>query len=296
MVPLLLVDGHNLLYRAAFATAAEVYSRDVSRRDLTTQFMFFALLRKAVTANLDSWPEIIVVFDGEYGSASRQALDTDYKATRDTSDSARRPLEALADIIAGLELYEVPWIEQDDAEGDDIIASLTAARGAQDVIILSTDRDFCQLLAPSDPPRGAVRILNTARRADRRLIDSSDVLDRYGVLPDRYADLRALAGDPSDNIPGVAGVGIITAQRLLADGLGLEGLLASGRLTGMRGEAIRACWTQVLTWRSMIRLRTDMVLPRVPTGQPGAPLPRAADIIEKLGLWDRPRRAERAGR
>jgi len=293
MDPLLLVDGHNLLYRAAYGTPAEVYSRDTPRRDITTQFMFFALLRKAISANLTEWPEIIVVFDGEHGSASRLAVDPEYKANRDTSDSARRPLEALPDITAGLDLYSVAWIEQDDTEADDAIATLTASRGGRDVIIVSTDQDFYQLLAWPEPERGAVRILNTARHSGRRILDPAHVHDRYGVEPDRYPDLRALAGDPSDNIPGVTGVGITTARRLLADGLGLEDLPASGRLTGARGKAIRESWTQVLTWRSMIRMRADVPLPRAPTGEPTTALPRAADIIDKLGLWDRPRTSGR---
>ncbi len=62
--------------------------RDADRRDITTQFMFFALLRKAVTGELDGWPEILVVFDGKNGSASRQASDAVYKANRDSSDAA----------------------------------------------------------------------------------------------------------------------------------------------------------------------------------------------------------------
>jgi DNA polymerase-1 len=295
MVPLLLVDGHNLLYRAAYGTPAEIYSRGTPRRDITTQFMFFALLRKAVTANLEDWPEIIVVFDGEHGTASRLAVDAAYKANRDASDAARRPLEALADITAGLDLYDIAWLEQDDTEADDAIATLTASRGGRQTIILSTDQDFYQLLAWPDPTRGAVCILNTARHTGQRILDPAHVHDRYGVSPARYPDLRALAGDPSDNIPGVTGVGLTTARRLLTDDLGLEDLPASGRLTGARGTAIRDGWTQVLTWRSMIRMRGDVPLTLNPTGQPTAPLPRAADIIDKLGLWDRPRESTVAG-
>lgn len=62
-VPLLLVDGHNLLWRACFGTPAQIWSRDDNgRRDLTAQFMFFALLRKGINDELRHWPEV-VVFD-----------------------------------------------------------------------------------------------------------------------------------------------------------------------------------------------------------------------------------------
>lgn len=285
-IPLFLIDGHNLLFRACFGTPAEIYSRGAERRDITTEFMFFALLRKAVTAELDSWPEILVVFDGEHGSAERQASDADYKANRDTSDTARRPLEALADVKAGLDLFGITWIEIDDVEADDVIATLAAATSAErDVLILSMDQDFYQLLADSDGTRQSVQILNTARRPGSRLIGSADVLARYGVRPAQFADLRALSGDSSDNIPGVRGIGPKTAAALLAGGLTLEDLPASGRLLGAKGAAIQAAWPQVLTWRAMIRMRHDVPLPRTPTGIATTPLPVPGDVIAQLGLW-----------
>lgn len=298
-IPLLLVDGHNLLFRAWFGTPAEIYSRDISRRDITTQFMFFGLLRKAVTAELDAWPEILVVFDGEHGSAGRQARDAVYKANRDTSDAARRPLEALADIKTGLDLFGIAWIELDDVEADDVIATLTTAtRTERDVLILSIDQDFYQLLADAEGTQRSVRVLNTARRPGSRVIDSADVLARYGVLPAQFADLRALSGDRSDNIPGVRGVGPKTAAALLTGGLTLENLPTSGRLAGARGAAIQAAWPQVLTWREMIRLRSDISLPHMPTGIATIPLPIPGEVITKLGLWGTaaPVLAEGAGR
>jgi 5'-3' exonuclease len=63
-VPLLLVDGHNLLFRACFGTPAQIWSRhSLDKRDLTTEFMFFALLRKGINSELPGWPDVIVVFD-----------------------------------------------------------------------------------------------------------------------------------------------------------------------------------------------------------------------------------------
>lgn len=284
--PLLLIDGHNLLFRACFGTPAQIHSRDADRRDITTQFMFFALLRKAVIGELDGWPEILVVFDGENGSASRQASDAAYKANRDSSDAARRPLEALADIKTGLDLFGIAWIELEDVEADDVIATLTtAAHAERDVLILSADQDFYQLLSYPDATRGSIRVLNTARRPGSRFIGPGDLLARYGVAPAQFADLRALSGDSSDNIPGVRGVGPKTAAALLAGGLTLEDLPASGRLTGSKGTAIQTAWPQILTWRDIIRMRCDVPLPCAPTGLSTAPLPLASEVIATLGLW-----------
>jgi len=159
--PLLLVDGHNLLFRACFGTPAEVWSRDLCRRDITTQFMFFALLRKAVVAELDCWPEIIVVFDGEHGSDTRRDTDAAYKATRD-ADAGRKPLEGLSDITRGLDRYGISWIELDHHEADDVIATLASAAGSdRTVLIMSVDQDFYQLLADDDTA-GRVQVLNSS--------------------------------------------------------------------------------------------------------------------------------------
>jgi DNA polymerase-1 len=285
-VPLLLVDGHNLLYRACFATPAQIYSRDPERRDITTQFMFFALLRKAITAELASWPEILVVFDGEHGAADRQAADPDYKANRPNNDEARRPLAALADIKTGLDLFTVAWLEVDDAEADDVIATLThTARPTRDVLILSTDQDYFQLLADPDYDGRSVRVLNTARHPGNRLLGPAEVRARYSVEPSQFPDLRALAGDPADNIPGIRGIGPKSAAALLGGGLTLDDLRASGRLSGTRGATIDAAWPQILAWREMIRLRRDLPLQHEPIGTPTAALPIPGEVITKLGLW-----------
>jgi DNA polymerase-1 len=102
-----------------------------------------------------------------------------------------------------------------------------------------------------------------------------------------FPDFRALCGDTSDNIPGVRGVGAKTAAALLSGGLKLENLHASGRLSGSKGAAIMAAWPRILTWRSMIQMRTSLPLPAWPTGAATAPLPIPGEVITRLGLWHR---------
>ncbi len=207
-------DGHNLLFRACFGTPAQILSRDeTGKRDLTTQFMFFALLRKGINDEFSGW-----------------------------------------------------------------------TCPGRDVLIASTDRDYYQLLCDGGPDHGAVRVLNTAMRPGRRLIGPAEVTGRYGITPAQYPDFRALSGDTSDNIPGVRGVGAKTAAALLAGGLRLEDLPASGRLSGGKGTAITAAWPQVLTWRSMIQMRPGLPLPAGPTGAATTPLPIPGDVIAQLGL------------
>jgi len=278
-------DGHNLLFRACFGTPAQILSRDeTGKRDLTTQFMFFALLRKGNNDEFRGWPEVMVVFDGQDGADHRKDTDPGYRATRPDGHEAPRPILALPDVKSGLDNHGITWIEIDYAEADDVIATLAATCPGRDVLIASTDRDYYQLLCDGGPDHGAVRVLNTAMRPGRRLIGPAEVTGRYGITPAQYPDFRALSGDTSDNIPGVRGVGAKTAAALLAGGLRLEDLPASGRLSGGKGTAITAAWPQVLTWRSMIQMRPGLPLPAGPTGAATTPLPIPGDVIAQLGL------------
>ena len=293
-IPLLLVDGHNLLFRACFGTPAQIFSRDKEdKRDLTTEFMFFALLRKGINEELPGWPEVVVVFDGEYGSAQRKQTDAGYKANRPAGSEALKPIRALPAVKAGLDLFDVGWVEVSDAEADDVIATLAASCPERDVLILSVDQDYYQLLRDPGLGHGSVRVLNTTRRAGSRLIGPAEVRGRHSVSPAAFADYRALAGDTSDNIPGVRGIGAKTAAALLDGGLSLDDLPASGRLAGRKGAAITDAWQQVLTWRDMIRMNSQVPVPgEAVTGLATTPLPRPAEVIEKLGLWKRNPSAE----
>lgn len=170
-------------------------------------------------------------------------------------------------------------MEIDDAEADDVIATLVReAPGRSRLIIvlrpglLSASRRRCAGAQHRHAPR-------------QRHIGPAQVVARYGVAPAQWPCFRALCGDPSDNIPGVRGVGQTTAARLLADGFTLEDLICSGRLTGTTGRRIREAFDQVLAWRELIRARSDLALPRRPSGTPSPALSKPAEVVEKLRLW-----------
>lgn len=272
--PLLLVDGHHLLHRAWYGFAARVYNRDKTI-DRTGVFGFTALLRKAQTQHADGF-EVFVVFDAENGSMSRAAADTAYKAQRSTPEPGL--IESLALVKDALDHTTVRWIEQDGREADDVIATLTqeARAAGRPVDIMSSDKDFIQLL--DDP---AIRLLNPALRMDRRYTTAADIHPRYGVHPHQWADYRALTGDPADNIAGVKGIGPKTAARLLSGRRGLESVPA---------EEVRSQWAdqwdQADRWRKMIKLDRKVNLPDdLLTAAPTPAMPRAALVLEVLGLW-----------
>ncbi|MFE2409912.1 5'-3' exonuclease H3TH domain-containing protein [Kitasatospora sp. NPDC059408] len=279
--PLLLVDGFNLLWAGTFGFPAPIFSRDKSR-ELTGLFAFFALLRATIRDDLDvAQPEVLVVFDGEHGTAGRVAADLEYKANREATPEALKPLRFLAPVKDGLDAYGIRWVKVDDAEADDVIATLaTRAAASRPVLVMSRDMDFYQLLNDD------VRILNRSRKAAQRIITADEVLARYGVTPDQRPAFRALTGDKSDNIAGIRGIGPKVAATLLRDGMRLRDLPGSGRLTGARGAAITTAWTNVLRWETVITVNRDVDIPGgALTGQASPQLPKPADVVEGLGLW-----------
>ncbi|RKN03372.1 5'-3' exonuclease [Streptomyces radicis] len=272
--PLLLVDGHNLLYRAWYGFPTRITSRDKTV-DRTGVFGFTALLRKAQTQHAQDH-ELFVVFDAEDGSNARAAQDSDYKAQRLAPGPGL--IESLADIKRGLDAMKVGWIEQPGCEGDDVIATLTTAArtGGREVTVMSADRDFYQLLA--DPE---VRLLNTGLAEDRRLTTGAHLSPRWGVTAAQWPDYRALTGDPADNIPGIHGIGPRTGARLLADGRHLQDIPVEDLK-----PAWIAQWEQVLRWREMIRLDHKVdVADDLLTGRPTGRLIPAAALLEELDLW-----------
>lgn len=114
--PLLLVDGHNLLWGATFGFPAPIYSRDKTRL-LTGLFAFFALLRAAIRDDVPgAGPEVIVVFDGEHGTTARKQAHDGYKASRPIDEQALAPLLFLPDVKRGLDHCGIAWIELEYAQ------------------------------------------------------------------------------------------------------------------------------------------------------------------------------------
>lgn len=267
------VDGHNLLHRAAFGFPSRITSR--SGRDITLVFGFFALLR-AGARSLDQPPEIIVSFDGQAGAADRRALLPTYKPPVAGDEEV---FADLPHIYRGLDLLKIRHIEDNRWEADDVIATLISTAPEREHVIMSTDKDFYQLLSDR------VSMLNTGRRADRRRIHPAQVRDTHAVAPHQWCDYRALTGDKSDNIPGIRGIGHTTANRLLADGAHLEDLDKLDRLTGRAGHLIRQHWDDLLLWRTLIQLRSDLPLPPAAGPPQATELPAAPQIVGQLNLW-----------
>ncbi|MEU9416016.1 5'-3' exonuclease H3TH domain-containing protein [Streptomyces sp. NPDC048272] len=277
--PLLLVDGHHLLYRAHFGFPKRFQALDGT--DVTGAFGFVALLRKAHREHCHGH-EVLVVFDAEDGADGRIQTDAGYKANR--ADADHSAIQALAPLKAMLDQGVVRWLEWPGAEGDDMLATI-ATREAADgraVVVLSGDRDLYGLLAQEE-----IRILNPQAPPGRQFVTAHAVADRYRVTPAQWADFRALTGDRADNLPGVPGVGPVTAAQLLTGGRRLEDLPATapGRLAKPLAR-IWETWDDVVRVRSILRLNCDLPYPQdTVTGTATPELTAPATLMKAAGLW-----------
>lgn len=210
---LLLVDGSNLLFQMYFGMPARIVNARGEAIHGTLGFVG-ALLKMIRMVRPDC---IGVLFDGEHENP-RAALDANYKANR-LEEERDSPFSQLPDIYRALDHLGLRHAETVDCETDDWMAGYAGQYGGEyDIVIASMDSDFFQLISP------AVRVLRY-RGKGSILCDETYIREKLGVEPRQYADFKSLTGDTADNIPGVPGVGIKTAARLLQEFGSLENLL-----------------------------------------------------------------------
>jgi len=215
---LYLIDGHALAYRMYFALTAGASSQRWlnSKGEPTAGTYGFA--RELFRILEQEKPDYIAVaFDT--GKTFRDEIFPEYKATREKMpDDLRVQIER---IRAMVDAFNIPRLEMERYEADDVIGSaarLAAGQGLG-VKIITGDRDLLQLVNE----RTAVYLAGD----DQNYITVADVVRKLGVRPDQVVDYKALVGDKSDNIPGVAGVGEKTAIALLEKYSTLDAIYAN---------------------------------------------------------------------
>jgi DNA polymerase-1 len=215
MKKVMLVDGNSLTYRAFFALPTDLTT--ASGQVTNAVYGFTSMLINLVRDHAPD--QVIVAFDRPEPTFRHEVVAT-YKANRSAApDILRQQMGLVRQVVEALRL---PIVEQVGFEADDVIATLaTEARDAGDeVVIVTGDRDSYQLV--EDP---LVKVLYNKRGvSDYALYDEAGILERTGVPPSRYVEYAALRGDPSDNLPGVPGVGEKTAAKLITTYGGLDGI------------------------------------------------------------------------
>ena len=213
-----LIDGSGYIFRAYYALPPLTRKSDGLPTGAVSGFcsMLYKLLEDAKSADNEDKPtHFAVVFDAARKNF-RNDIYVDYKANRG---------EAPEDLIPqfeyfrkSVEAFNLPFIEMLNYEADDLIATYTdqiLKRGAK-VTIVSSDKDFMQLFKKN------VRIFDPIKN---KILNLDDVKNKFGVEPNMIIDVQALVGDPSDNVPGVPGIGVKTAAELINHYKTLENLL-----------------------------------------------------------------------
>lgn len=239
-----LVDGQSYIYRAFYAVKELTNSKGFPTNAI---FGFVNMLQRIRVGYAPS--HLAVVFDAK-GKNFRHDLYPKYKARRLSMPETMRPqIPRIKEVVRA---YHIPTIELEGYEADDIIATLVTrwARANTEVVIVSGDKDLMQLISPH------VTMLDTMK--DERL-GIEHVKAKFGVDPARVVDVQGLMGDPTDDIPGVPGVGEKTAIKLISEWHDLENLLAhADEIAGKVGEKIRDNAELARVSKTLATLRQDV--------------------------------------
>ncbi|MHB8994179.1 MAG: DNA polymerase I [Armatimonadota bacterium] len=223
---LVLIDGNSLVHRAYHALPP------LSNAEGQPTNAVYGFVQMVLPLLEQEQPEqVIVAFDPK-GPTFRHELDSTYKGTRvdmDVELAAQMALAREAADALGLGIVEVPGFE-----ADDVIGTLTERAHAEgrEVLIVSGDRDLVQLVRPG------VTVMATIKgMKDVKLYDEEAVREQYALRPEQIVDMKALAGDTTDNIPGISGIGPVGAAKLLAEYGTVEGIY--DHLSEIKQEALR---------------------------------------------------------
>ena len=253
---LMLLDGNSLAFRAFYALPAENFK---TQGGLTTNavYGFTAML---INLLRDEQPShIAAAFD-----VSRQTFRLEkypeYKAGRSaTPDEFRGQIDITKEVLGAL---GITVLAEPGFEADDVIATL--ATQAEDegyrVLVVTGDRDSLQLVSDDVtvlyPRKGVSELTRFTPEA---------VVEKYGLTPQQYPDFAALRGDPSDNLPGIPGVGEKTATKWIAEYGSLQALVDQvDTVTGKVGDALRANLSHVVLNRELTDLVKDVPLAQTP--------------------------------
>jgi DNA polymerase-1 len=265
MAPLFLLDGMSLAFRAYFALPPDLAT---TTGVVTNAVHGFASM--VVNLVRDHRPIGMAVAFDLPGGTFRDEIVSDYKAGRSETPSDLLPQFGMIRTLLGA--LAIPVIDAEGFEADDVLATLaTEARERKHpVIVVTGDRDSYQLV--EDP---YIRVLYNRRGvSDYALYDETGIEERTGVRPEKYPILAALRGDPSDNLPGVPGVGEKTAAKLVNQYGDLDTLYAHlDALSPKLRENLAASADQVRMNAEVIPLIRDV------------PLDVHVDQL-RLGGWD----------
>lgn len=251
---LYLCDAMALAYRAHFA----FIQRPLINKKGQDTSAIYGFTNSLIKLLEDEQPDhIAVVFDAP-GKTFRDEVYEQYKAHRPPMpDGIREGIPYIKKIVDAL---DIPCVEVDGVEADDVIGTLAKKAESEDVdvIIVSPDKDFRQLLSEN------VSMLRPAYRGENFNLETIDTFrEKYGVEPIQFIDVLALMGDSADNVPGVPGIGEKTAIKLLAEHGNVEKLIeVAPELKGKKArEGLTEHADDARMSKELVTIMTDVPLP-----------------------------------
>jgi DNA polymerase-1 len=249
---LLLLDGHSLAYRAFYALR-EVDMSTTTGQPTNAVFGFTSML---INLLRDEEPTHVAVAFDVSRQTFRSETYADYKAGRsETPEDFRGQVTLIRKVLDAL---RIPALMVSGFEADDVIATVTtqATEAGADVLICTGDRDALQLVSDQ------VTVLYPRRGvSEMTRFTPEEVMDKYGLSPAQYPDYAALRGDPSDNLPGIPGVGEKTAAKWIREYGSLRELIDRvDTVKGKVGDALREHLASVELNRRLTELVRDVEL------------------------------------
>ncbi|MBA0047015.1 DNA polymerase I [Mycobacteroides sp. LB1] len=269
---LLLLDGNSLAFRAFYALPAENFK---TQSGLTTNAVY-GFTSMLINLLRDEAPTHVAAAFDVSRKTFRSERYPEYKATRSaTPDEFRGQIDIAKEVLQAL---GITVLAEEGFEADDIIATLATQGEAEGfkVLVVTGDRDALQLVTEDVTvlyPRKGV--------SDLTRFTPEAVVEKYGLTPTQYPDFAALRGDPSDNLPGIPGVGEKTATKWIIEYGTLQELIdKADTVRGKVGDALRAHLGAVILNRELTDLVRSVPLPYVPGQLALAPWDR--DQIHRL--------------
>ena len=248
-----LIDGSGYIFRAYYALPPLTRKSDGLPTGAVNGFcnMLFKLLEDSKSDDNKEKPtHFVVIFDSARKNF-RNEIYSDYKGNR--SDAPDDLIPQFDYIRKSVEAFNLPSVELLNYEADDLIATYSEqilSAGAK-VTIISSDKDLMQLYKKN------IRIYDPMKN---KYISDQDILDKFGVEPSKVIDVQALAGDSSDNVPGVPGIGVKTAAELINKYKTLENLLkkASEIKQNKRRQTLIENKDKAIVSKKLVTLKKDV--------------------------------------
>ncbi len=251
---LFLLDAYALIFRSYYAF---IRNPRINSKGLNTSAIFGFVNTLEEVLKKEEPSHIAVVFDPP-GPTFRNEMYSEYKANRDaTPEDIKKAVPYIKDI---LKAYNIPVIEEEGYEADDVVGSLARIAAEKDftVYMMTSDKDYAQLVTDKVymyKPRRSGEKENTVMKVD-------DVLEKFSIKsPEQVIDILALWGDSSDNVPGAPGVGEKTAIKLIDQFGSVENLLDNtDQLKGKQKEKIEANKKQILLSKKLVTIEQEVPL------------------------------------